>query len=88
MWGPSEFTMRGTLRDFDRLEDLHKLNQPVLFIIGEYDEVLPETAYNYQKRTPHAIVKIIEDAAHSQLHDQPQKYTETIRQFLRTVESD
>lgn len=88
MWGPSEFTMRGTLRDFDRVDDLSRLSQPVLFIIGEYDEVLPETAYDYHKRTPYSQVRIIKDAAHSQLRDQPEKYTDAIRQFLRSVESE
>jgi proline iminopeptidase len=88
MWGPSEFTMRGTLRDFNRVDDLHKLSQPVLFIIGEYDEVLPETAKKYHQRTPHSVVSITKDAAHSQLGDQPEKYTEAIRQFLRTVEAE
>ena len=88
MWGPSEFTMTGTLWDFDRVDDLHKISQPVLFIIGEYDEVLPETAKDYQKRTPHSEVRITKNAAHSQLGDQPELYTEAIREFLNKVESE
>ncbi len=88
MWGPSEFTMTGTLWDFDRVDDLHKISQPVLFIIGEYDEVLPETALEFQKRTPHSELKITRNAAHSQMGDQPELYTEAIRQFLNKVESE
>ena len=88
MWGPSEFTMRGTLRDFDRTDDLHKLSQPVLFIVGEYDEVLTGTACHYKELTPHSEIRITKDAAHSQLGDQPEIYTETIRQFLKSVESE
>lgn len=88
MWGPSEFTMTGTLREFDRTEDLANISQPVLFIIGEYDEVLPETASEYQKRTPNSRLTITKDAAHSQLGDQPELYTNAIRKFLQQVDTE
>lgn len=88
MWGPSEFTMTGTLREFDRTGDLVKISQPVLFIIGEYDEVLPETALEYQKRTPNSRLTVTKNAAHSQLGDQPELYTNAIRQFLQQVETE
>ena len=87
MWGPSEFTMRGTLYDFDRTRELHKIKQPVLYIIGEYDEVLPETAANYCSLTPHAELRITQDAAHAQLRDQPFEYTHALREFLNETES-
>lgn len=88
MWGPSEFTMTGTLKYFNRINDLPLLKQPVLFIIGEYDEVLPETAKKYHQCTPNSDLKIIKGAAHSQLRDQPEMYTEAIRVFLNNVESE
>src|SRR5680860_110694 len=47
MWGPTEFTATGTLIDFDRTADLDKIEEPILFVAGEYDEARPETCLLY-----------------------------------------
>lgn len=83
MWGPTEFTATGTLIDFDRTADLHKIEEPILFITGEYDEARPETIYKYQKLSKNARVKIIGDAAHMTMIDQPEKVAEAIGGFLK-----
>lgn len=87
MWGPTEFNAPGTLKNFDRTGDLHKLKQAVLFIGGRYDEVRPETIYKFQKLVPKSKAVIIEDAAHYKIIDQPIKFTTAIREFLDSVES-
>jgi len=88
MWGPTEFTATGTLIDFDRTDRLHEIRQPILFIGGRHDEARPETLYEFQKLVPHAQVKIIEDAGHAILYDQPLAYTEAIRKFLIGAENN
>ncbi|MBT8385169.1 MAG: proline iminopeptidase-family hydrolase, partial [Bacteroidia bacterium] len=69
MWGPTEFTATGTLKDFDRTADLGSITQPILFITGEYDEARPETIFKFQKLSKNADVEIIEDAAHTTMVD-------------------
>jgi len=86
MWGPTEFTATGTLIDFDRTDDLDKIEEPILFVTGEYDEALPERIYEYQKLTKNASVEIIDDAAHKTMIDQPEKLKEAIERFLEKVE--
>lgn len=86
MWGPTEFTATGTLKDFDRTSDLKNINIPILFIAGEYDEARPETMYKFQKMTKNAGVEIIENAAHATASDNPEKVTEILRDFLNSTE--
>ena len=88
MWGPTEFTATGTLIDFDRTADLEKIEEPILFVTGEYDEARPETMYKYQKMSQNASVKIIGDAAHMTMIDQPKKMAEVVGNFLRSIDSN
>jgi len=41
LWGPSEFSATGTLEKYERVAYLKKLNIPVLFVCGEFDEATP-----------------------------------------------
>lgn len=88
MWGPTEFTARGTLIDFDRSSDLDEIAAPILFVTGEHDEARPETMYKYQKMSINAHVEIIDDAAHMTMVDQPQQLTEAIGSFLRSIDEN
>jgi proline iminopeptidase len=86
MWGPTEFTATGTLKNFDRAKDLGKVKEPVLFIVGRYDEARPETMCEFQKLTKGSKVVIIENAGHAKIKDQPVEFTNALRKFLSSVE--
>jgi proline iminopeptidase len=88
MWGPTEFTATGTLIDFDRTADLEKIEEPILFVTGEYDEARPETMYKYQKMSQKASVEIIGNAAHMTMIDQPEKMAEAVGNFLRSIDNN
>lgn len=88
MWGPTEFTATGTLIDFDRTADLDKIEEPILFVTGEYDEARPETMYKYQKMSKNASVEIIGNAAHMTMIDQPEKMAEAVGSFLRSIDNN
>jgi len=86
MWGPSEFVSTGTLRDYDRLEQLRELKLPTLFLVGQYDEVRVETAREFQARVPGSILRVIPDAAHGIQRDQPEAFNEAIVEFIEGAE--
>jgi proline iminopeptidase len=88
MCGPSEFTVTGTLRAYDRTARLHELGVPTLFTAGRYDEATPATTRYYQSLVPGAQLEIFEHSAHMTMQDEPQRYVEVLRAFLRKVESD
>jgi proline iminopeptidase len=86
MWGPSDFTVTGTLREFDRTGDLSALPMPVLFHCGEFDEALPETMHEQAAMTPDAEVAVIPGAGHLTMIDAPEQANGAIREFLTRVE--
>ena len=86
MWGPSEFTATGSLKTYDRTDQLKAVNVPTLFICGEYDEARPETTRYYQRLVPDATLAVIEEAAHLTMHDNPGRDVAEISQFLAGVE--
>ena len=88
MWGPSDFSVTGTLRDFDRTADLGSLPMPVLFLCGEFDEALPSTVHEQAAMTPKSEVVIIRGAAHLTMIDAPEETNRVIRGFLRGVDHE
>ena len=87
MWGPTEFNVTGTLKNFDRTKELQKIGYPTLFIIGEFDEVRSETIYKFQKLTKNSSVAIIEESGHMTMVDQPERVTTVIGEFLESIEN-
>lgn len=83
MWGPSEFSPRGNLRDFDRSATLAGLTVPVLFTAGRNDEARPETVERFAKTVANAEVKIFERSAHMTMLTEREAYVVAVREFLR-----
>jgi proline iminopeptidase len=86
MWGPSEFTMTGTLKDFDCTERLGEITAPTLFTCGRFDEAAPETTAYYQNKLPGSEMVIIEDASHEHHLEKPVEFLTVVREFLGRVE--
>lgn len=82
MWGPSEFTATGILKDYERVERLNEITCPVLFTCGYYDEATPATTEYYQKNTPGSELCVIKDASHEHHLEKPQEYLRALRDFL------
>ncbi len=66
---------------------LHELELPVMFIVGRYDEVRPETMFEYQRLIPGSVVVVIEDAGHITMEDQPEQFNAAVQEFLASVET-
>jgi len=60
MQGPSEFTITGTIKDYDVTGRLKDITVPTLFTAGEYDEVRPESVRFYQSLVPGSRLTVIE----------------------------
>ncbi len=86
MWGPSEFTMTGSLKHVDLTEELSKIKVPVLFTCGEYDEATPATTRFFQSKIPGAAIFVFEDASHSHILEKPEDYNRVISAFLEQSE--
>jgi proline iminopeptidase len=87
MWGPSEFTSTGTLRNYDRLDQLGSISVPVLLFTGQYDEARPSTVQYYQSLIPNAEFREIPNAAHSTLNDNKEAVFKVLMNFLNDINS-
>ncbi len=86
MWGPSEFTATGTLRNYDRTARLAELQLPVLYTAGEFDEARPTTVAHYRSLTLGAQFALIPGSAHLTTIDAPEAFADSVGRFLRDVE--
>ena len=67
MWGPSEFSNTGSLKNYEREDVLRELDLPVLFTAGRYDEATPETVGHFHELVPNS--KISRSLGHPSLRD-------------------
>lgn len=83
MWGPSEFTITGVLKDYDRTARLKEIRVPTLFTCGRFDEATPATTAYYQSHLPRSELAVFEDASHEHHLEKPAEYIRVVRDFLR-----
>ena len=87
MQGPSEFTITGTLKQYDATPFLKNVKVPVLFTVGEFDEADPPTVKRHAQMTPGAKYAVIPNAAHIVEWDNPDETNRVVRDFLKAVDS-
>jgi len=82
MWGPSEFTVTGTLKNADVIEKFSKIDLPILLTCGEFDESTPITNQYFASLNSNAKVVVIEDASHEHHIEKSAEYLNVLRNFL------
>ena len=87
MWGPSEFTLTGTLHQADLTPHLSRLSLPVLLTCGEFDEARPQTVALFQDLIPGARMHVFDGASHSHMLEQPEQACRIISSFISSAES-
>lgn len=87
MMGTSPFAPSGTLGNYDATPFLRQIKVPVLFIVGEFDVAGPEIVRKHAKLTPGARFVIIPNAGHHVQWDNAPATTDSVRSFLRDVDS-
>ena len=86
MWGPNEFTVIGTHKDYDATEHLGELAVPTLFLCGRHDEARPEETSWYQSLVPGAELVVFEHSSHMPHLEEPERYQHVLRDFLHRAE--
>jgi len=86
MWGPSEFTALGTLKTYERADNLPEIKVPTLFTTGEFDEATPATVKYYQSLVPNSQFKAISGSGHITMHDNTAENNQVISEFLNALE--
>lgn len=86
MWGASEFTVTGTLKDFDVTGRLPEIEIPALFSCGRYDEATPEATEYYSSLVPDAEFHVFENSSHMPGIEEPEAYVEMVREWVNRQE--
>lgn len=86
MQGPSEFTITGTLKDYDATSFLPEISVPTLFTAGEFDEAGPELVRGFAAKVPNARYVQFPGSGHITCWDAREENVRVVRDFLRSVD--
>ena len=83
MWGPSEFSARGSLVGYDATPLLAKLDgKRTLFLVGQYDEARLDTVRDYARLTAGAELAVVPGGSHSFGAERPVETEGLLRGWL------
>ena len=82
MQGPNEFVYIGNLKDWNRVPDMHQIEQPTYIIVGEHDELTPACAMKMHHALPNSILRVFKNASHSTCFETPEPYYRELLTFL------
>ncbi len=86
MQGPSEFTVTGNFKGWNRWDDLHKIVAPTLLIVGRHDTMSAEDIQKMGTLIPRSRVVVCENGSHACFFDDQEAYFAALLQFLREVD--
>jgi pimeloyl-ACP methyl ester carboxylesterase len=87
MWGPNEFTVTGTLKEWDVIDRLGEIEVPTLITSGRHDECTPALVEPLASGIPGAEWVLFEESAHMPYLEEPERYLEVVGSFLAQVEA-
>jgi len=83
MQGPSEFTVTGNIKNWDRWNDLHRIDVPTLLIGSRYGTMSADDIQKMGSLMPQARVAICENGSHLAMYDDQEAYFNALVPFLR-----
>jgi proline iminopeptidase len=82
MQGPSEFTVVGNFKDWDRWADLHRISMPTLLMVGRYDTMSVADIQRMGSLIPNSEVVVLENGSHWAMYDDQEAYFGALVPFL------
>lgn len=83
MFGPSDFHIVGTIRDWDVFDRLTEIALPTLILAGRFDECAPEHMWDMHQRIAGSQYELFESSSHMPFIEEPAKFDSVMRDFLR-----
>lgn len=87
MWGPSEFSITGTLKKYDAASFLPTIKVPTLFTVGEFDEISPEIVKQVSDKVQDARYVMFPGSSHMTPWDARDENIKVVREFLQFADS-
>jgi L-proline amide hydrolase len=82
MNGPSEFYVIGSLKNWNILNDLKKINVPTLLVSGAYDEATPAMVSEIHRRIPGSVWELFPESSHMPHIEEPARFKRIVNAFL------
>jgi proline-specific peptidase len=86
MWGPNEFTVSGTLKNWRVTDRLSEIDLPVLITSGRHDECTPKLVEALKRGIAGSEWVIFEESAHMPHFEETGRFLRVVRAFLDRVE--
>jgi proline-specific peptidase len=83
MFGPSDFHIIGTIRNWDIFDRLSEIVVPTLIIAGKFDECSPEHMRDMHQQIPGSVFELFESSSHMPFFEEPRRFDGVLRNFLR-----
>ena len=83
MFGPSDFHIVGTIRNWDVCDRLPEITVPTLLLAGRFDECSPEHMREMHQRIAGSRFEFFENSAHMPFIEEPDRFDRVMRDFLR-----
>ncbi|RDD61088.1 proline iminopeptidase-family hydrolase [Ferruginivarius sediminum] len=80
--GPNEFLYTGNLKDWNRLDEMKRIDRPCLVVVGAYDELTPACALRMHKALPNSEIAVFANSSHTPFYEEPDAYFSRIEKFL------
>jgi proline iminopeptidase len=80
--GPNEFCYTGSIKDWNRVPDLHRIIQPALVLCGLHDELTPACSRLIHQALPNSRIKVFPNSSHMPFWEEPEDYFATLSAFL------
>ena len=86
MWGLSEAYANGTLKNWDRVDQLKEIKVPTLIASGRFDELTPYQAEITKKEIQNSKQVIFEHSGHLAHIEEPYAFNKSVEEFIESVE--
>jgi proline-specific peptidase len=83
MFGPSDFHIVGTIRNWDVFDRLNEIALPTLLIAGRFDQCAPEHMWEMHERIEGSRFELFESSSHMPFIEEPDRFDRVTRDFLR-----
>ncbi|MGD0249894.1 MAG: proline iminopeptidase-family hydrolase [Thermoplasmata archaeon] len=83
MNGPNEFTIIGTIRDYDVTDRLGEIRVPTLVTAGRYDEITPAVARAIHEHLRGSEFAVFDESSHVAFWEERDRYMRIVADFLR-----
>lgn len=80
--GPNEFCYTGSIKDWNRVPDLHRISQPALVLCGMHDELTPACSQKMHDALPDSRIKVFKNSSHLPMWEEPAEYFSVLLGFL------